>query len=100
MDLDGAKKAIILSITTHIGAGSFAPHHSPLISAGGLKSDDNLRIAFSGAYADRRQYRRTVSRLTFLRWLDTYGPDRIMVLGADARGGKSHRRGIGFDIRP
>lgn len=86
VDLDGAKSNHIVNHRTLEQVAS----RTPLIVdfGGGLKSDDDLRIAFEsgasmvtgGSIAVRRPE-------TFLRWLDTYGSDRI-ILGADARGGK------------
>ena len=57
-----ARRAIILSITTHCRqVAQHTTHRGDF--GGGLKSDDDLRIAFeSGAAMVTRQYRRTVSR--------------------------------------
>jgi len=55
---------------------------------GGLKSDEDLRIAFeAGAAMVTGGSIAVKDPETFLRWLDTYGSGRI-ILGADFRDGK------------
>ena len=55
---------------------------------GGLKSDEDLRIAFESGAAQITGGSIAVSDPdTFLSWLTDYGPERI-ILGADAREGK------------
>ena len=55
---------------------------------GGLKSDEDLKIAFaSGASQITGGSIAVKDPLTFLSWLESYGPDKI-ILGADARNGK------------
>ncbi len=55
---------------------------------GGLKSDEDLRIAFESGAAQITGGSIAVSDPdTFLSWLTAYGPERI-ILGADAREGK------------
>lgn len=86
VDLDGAKSNHIVNHRTLEQVAS----RTPLIVdfGGGLKSDDDLRIAFeSGASMVTGGSIAVRQPETFLRWLDTYGSDRI-ILGADARGGK------------
>lgn len=86
VDLDGAKSNHIVNYRTLEQVAS----RTPLIVdfGGGLKSDDDLRIAFeSGASMVTGGSIAVRQPETFLRWLDMYGYDRI-ILGADARGGK------------
>lgn len=55
---------------------------------GGLKSDEDLHIAFESGAAQITGGSIAVSEPeTFLRWLEVYSSERI-ILGADARGGK------------
>ncbi len=55
---------------------------------GGLKSDEDLHVAFeSGATQITGGSIAVSDSETFLRWLDRYGSERI-ILGADARGGR------------
>ena len=55
---------------------------------GGLKSDEDLRIAFESGASQITGGSIAVSEpAVFKRWLDSYGPDKI-ILGADARQGK------------
>ncbi|WP_295729768.1 1-(5-phosphoribosyl)-5-[(5-phosphoribosylamino)methylideneamino] imidazole-4-carboxamide isomerase [uncultured Muribaculum sp.] len=86
VDLDGARASHIVNYRTLERVAA----RTPLVIdfGGGLKSDDDLRIAFEcgaamvtgGSIALRNRDR-------FLHWLDKYGPERI-ILGADARHGK------------
>ena len=86
VDLDGAKSNHIVNHRTLEQVASRTP--LTIDFGGGLKSDDDLRIAFeSGAAMVTGGSIAVRCPDTFLRWLDTYGPDRI-ILGADARGGK------------
>lgn len=86
VDLDGAKSNHIVNHHTLEQVASRTP--LTIDFGGGLKSDDDLRIAFeSGAAMVTGGSIAVRCPDTFLRWLDTYGPDRI-ILGADARGGK------------
>ena len=86
VDLDGAKSNHIVNHRTLEQVASRTPLTNDF--GGGLKSDDDLRIAFeSGASMVTGGSIAVRCPDTFLRWLDTYGPDRI-ILGADARGGK------------
>ena len=86
VDLDGARSSHIVNYRTL----ERVVNRSGLIVdfGGGLKSDDDLRIAFEcGAAMITGGSIAVKSPDTFLRWLDTYGADRI-ILGADARDGK------------
>lgn len=86
VDLDGAKSNHIVNHRTLEQVASRTP--LTVDFGGGLKSDDDLRIAFDSGAAMVTGGSIAVRRPdTFLRWLDTYGFDRI-ILGADARGGK------------
>lgn len=86
VDLDGAKSNHIVNHRILEQVASRTP--LTIDFGGGLKSDDDLRIAFeSGAAMVTGGSIAVRCPDTFLRWLDTYGPDRI-ILGADARGGK------------
>lgn len=86
VDLDGAKSNHSVNHRTLEQVASRTP--LTIDFGGGLKSDDDLRIAFeSGAAMVTGGSIAVRCPDTFLRWLDTYGPDRI-ILGADARGGK------------
>ena len=86
VDLDGAKSNHIVNHRTLEQVASRTP--LTIDFGGGLKSDDDLPIAFeSGAAMVTGGSIAVRCPDTFLRWLDTYGPDRI-ILGADARGGK------------
>lgn len=86
VDLDGAKSQHIinykvlelLSTRTEL----------KIDFGGGLKSDDDVRIAFEcGAEKITGGSIAVKSPTTFERWLNTYGTRRI-ILGADARDGK------------
>lgn len=86
VDLDGAKSNHIVNHRTLEQVASRTP--LTIDFGGGLKSDDDLRIAFESGAAMVTGGSIAVRRPgTFLRWLDTYGSDRI-ILGADARVGK------------
>lgn len=86
VDLDGARNQ---RITNHRVLERLATHTELVIDfGGGLKTDDDLRIAFEcgaamvtgGSIAVREPD-------TFLRWLALHGPERI-ILGADFKAGK------------
>lgn len=86
VDLDGARSSHIVNYRTL----ERVVNRTGLVVdfGGGLKSDDDLRIAFEcGAAMITGGSIAVKSPDTFLRWLDTYGADRI-ILGADARDGK------------
>jgi phosphoribosylformimino-5-aminoimidazole carboxamide ribotide isomerase len=83
VDLDGAKAshivnhAVLRSITTHTKL--------KVDFGGGIKSDDDIRLAFDcGAAQITAGSIAVKSRETVLRWLETYGTESI-VLGADVK---------------
>ena len=83
VDLDGAKAKHIVNYkvleTIAVRTGLVVDF------GGGLKSDEDLRIAFEcGASMVTGGSIAVKDRETFLRWLEKYGPDRI-ILGADAK---------------
>lgn len=86
VDLDGARSKHIVNYRT---LEQLAGHTGLVIDfGGGLKSDDDLRIAFDSGAAMVTGGSIAVSQpQVFLGWLKRYGPDRI-ILGADARDGK------------
>ncbi|WP_423128436.1 1-(5-phosphoribosyl)-5-[(5-phosphoribosylamino)methylideneamino]imidazole-4-carboxamide isomerase [Gaoshiqia sp. Z1-71] len=83
VDLDGAKAKHIVN---HKVLESIASKTSLVIDfGGGLKSDDDLRIAFeSGAQMVTGGSIAVKDRETFLSWIETYGAEKI-ILGADAK---------------
>ncbi|MCW0481221.1 1-(5-phosphoribosyl)-5-[(5-phosphoribosylamino)methylideneamino]imidazole-4-carboxamide isomerase [Gaoshiqia sediminis] len=83
VDLDGAKAKHIVNYKV---LESIASKTSLVIDfGGGLKSDKDLRIAFeSGAQMVTGGSIAVKDRETFLSWIETYGPDKI-ILGADAK---------------
>lgn len=83
VDLDGAKSHRIVN---HKVLESIASHTKLTIDfGGGLKSDEDLRIAFeSGAQMITGGSIAVKDRATFCRWLQTYGGDKI-ILGADVK---------------
>lgn len=85
VDLDGARSAHIVNhaVLERIVSGTGLQ----VDFGGGLKSDDDLRIAFeSGASQITGGSIAVKDPERFLNWLEMYGPDQI-VLGADARDG-------------
>lgn len=86
VDLDGARTSHIVNYNT---LENIAAHTDLAVDfGGGIKSDDDIRIAFdSGAAMVTGGSIAVKSPDTMLRWVDVYGPDRI-ILGADARDGK------------
>ena len=84
VDLDGAKAKHIVN---HKVLEIIASKTNLVIDfGGGLKSDEDLRIAFeSGAKMITGGSIAVKDRDTFLRWIETYGPEKI-ILGADAKG--------------
>lgn len=83
VDLDGAKSKHIVN---HDVLEKIASNTSLKIDfGGGLKTDDDLRIAFeSGADQVTGGSIAVKDSATFMRWLKKYGPDKI-ILGADAK---------------
>ncbi len=86
VDLDGAKSKHIVN---HKVLESIATQTSLKIDfGGGLKSDEDLHIAFeSGANQITGGSIAVKDKETFLGWLETYGSDKI-ILGADAQNEK------------
>ena len=86
VDLDGAKSKHIVN---HKVLETIASKTSLQIDfGGGLKSDEDLHIAFeSGAHQITGGSIAVKDRGTFLGWLSTYGPEKI-ILGADANNEK------------
>ena len=82
VDLDGAKSKHIVN---HKVLEQIASKTSLKIDfGGGLKTDDDLRIAFeSGAHQITGGSIAVKDKTTFTRWIETYGADKI-ILGADA----------------
>lgn len=83
VDLDGAKAKHIVNYKV---LETIATKTSLTIDfGGGLKSDEDLRIAFeSGAQMVTGGSIAVKDRETFLHWIETYGADKI-ILGADAK---------------
>ncbi len=86
VDLDGARAKHIVNYRV---LESIATKTTLVIDfGGGLKSDEDLRIAFaSGATMVTGGSIAVKEPERFLEWLTTYGPEKI-ILGADARNGK------------
>jgi phosphoribosylformimino-5-aminoimidazole carboxamide ribotide isomerase len=83
VDLDGAKAKHIVN---HKVLETISSKTKLIIDfGGGLKSDDDLRIAFeSGATMVTGGSIAVKDRETFLHWIETYGAEKI-ILGADAK---------------
>ncbi len=86
VDLDGARASHIINYRV---LESIASHTSLTIDfGGGVKSDDDIRIAFDCGAAMATGGSIAVKQPgTFLQWIARYGSNRI-ILGADARNGK------------
>ncbi|MFT4830434.1 MAG: phosphoribosylformimino-5-aminoimidazole carboxamide ribotide isomerase [Psychroserpens sp.] len=86
VDLDGAKSKHIVN---HKVLEQIASNTSLKIDfGGGLKTDDDLRIAFnSGAQQITGGSIAVKDRDTFIHWIEKYGADKI-ILGADAKNEK------------
>lgn len=86
VDLDGAKSNHIVNYKV---LERIATKTNLIIDfGGGLKSDDDLRIAFDcGASMITGGSIAVKQPETFKSWIDTYGSEKI-ILGADARDGK------------
>lgn len=91
VDLDGAKSSHIVNWRV---LERVAGHTGLTIDfGGGLKSDDDLRIAFEcGAQMVTGGSIAVSSHATFEGWLARYGGERI-ILGADSRGGRISTNG-------
>lgn len=85
VDLDGARSHHIVNYRV---LEAIAGHTGLTVDfGGGLKSDDDLRIAFeSGAAMVTGGSIAVAHPEVFMAWLSKYGADRI-ILGADSRGG-------------
>lgn len=86
VDLDGAKAKHIVNykVLERIAAKT----NLVIDFGGGLKSDEDLKIAFnSGAAMVTGGSIAVKEKETFLKWLEKYGSDKI-ILGADAKDGK------------
>lgn len=83
VDLDGAKAKHIVNYKV---LETIASKTSLVIDfGGGLKSDEDLRIAFeSGAQMVTGGSIAVKDQETFLHWIETYGAEKI-ILGADAK---------------
>jgi phosphoribosylformimino-5-aminoimidazole carboxamide ribotide isomerase len=83
VDLDGAKAKHIVN---HKVLEAIAGKTNLVIDfGGGLKTDDDLRIAFEcGASMVTGGSIAVKDRETFLHWIETYGAEKI-ILGADAK---------------
>jgi phosphoribosylformimino-5-aminoimidazole carboxamide ribotide isomerase len=83
VDLDGAKAKHIVN---HKVLETIASKTKLVIDfGGGLKSDEDLRVAFeSGAQMITGGSIAVKDRETFLHWIETYGSEKI-ILGADAK---------------
>ncbi len=83
VDLDGAKAQHIVNYKV---LEQLAGKTNLVIDfGGGLKTNDDLRIAFeSGAQMVTGGSIAVKDRETFLSWIETYGPEKI-ILGADAK---------------
>ncbi len=86
VDLDGARSKHIVNYRVLEKIASRTALHIDF--GGGLKSDEDLRVAFESGASQVTGGSIAVSEPeTFLRWLETHGSDRI-ILGADARQGR------------
>jgi phosphoribosylformimino-5-aminoimidazole carboxamide ribotide isomerase len=85
VDLDGAKAKRIINHRVLERIASQTNLHIDF--GGGLKSDEDLRIAFeSGAHQITGGTIAVKDRKTFLGWVQKYGPEKI-ILGADVKNG-------------
>ena len=86
VDLDGAKADHVVNYRT---LEQVATHTTLSVDfGGGIKSDEDLRIAFEcGADMVTGGSIAVKNRSLFLQWLDRYGKEHI-ILGADTRDGK------------
>lgn len=85
VDLDGARSSHVVNhkVLEHIATQT----NLSVDFGGGIKSEEDVRIAFeSGASQITGGSIAAAQPEKFLDWLNTYGPDRI-ILGADVRDG-------------
>lgn len=86
VDLDGAKASHIVNYKVLENIASNTP--LKIDFGGGLKSDEDLKIAFeSGASQITGGSIAVKNKSLFKRWLNEYGPEKI-ILGADALNNK------------
>lgn len=86
VDLDGARSGHIVNYRVLERLATQTSLHIDF--GGGLKSDDDLHIAFASGAAQVTGGTIAVRQPdVFLRWLAAYGPERI-ILGADVRDGR------------
>ena len=86
VDLDGAKAKHVVNLRT---LEEIASKSGLTVDfGGGVKTDEDLRLAFdAGASLVTAGSIAVTNPETYLKWLGTYGPDRL-ILGADARKGR------------
>ena len=85
VDLDGAKAKHVVNVD--VLRGITAATGLKVDFGGGIKSDDDIEKAFSAGAALVTIGSLAVSQPdTFMRWLDRYGADKV-ILGADVRNG-------------
>ncbi len=86
VDLEGAKSKHVVNIDV---LKSITDHTNLTVDfGGGIKSEDDIRKAFDcGAAMVTVGSVAVTQKELFCKWLDTFGPERI-VLGADVRNGK------------
>lgn len=86
VDLDGAKSKHI--VNHHILEEITSKTKLIVDFGGGIKSEEDIEIAFaSGAAMITIGSIAVTNKPLFLKWIEKYGPDRI-ILGADIRNGK------------
>ncbi len=97
VDLDGARESHIVNYSV---LERIALKTSLVIDfGGGLKSDDDLRIAFEcGASMVTGGSIAVKDPVTFLGWIEKYGPRKI-ILGADVKEGKDCSQRLDGRIR-
>ncbi len=86
VDLNGAKSNHIIN---HSVLENIAGNTNLIVDfGGGIKSDDDIRIAFEcGASMITGGSIAIKDATTFTQWINKYGPDKI-ILGADTRNGR------------
>jgi phosphoribosylformimino-5-aminoimidazole carboxamide ribotide isomerase len=86
VDLDGARAGRVVNLDI---LRSIADHTSLIIDfGGGIKSDADIQSAFeAGAAMVTAGSIAAIDRGTVIKWLEHYGPERI-ILGTDTREGK------------
>jgi phosphoribosylformimino-5-aminoimidazole carboxamide ribotide isomerase len=86
VDLDGAREQRVVNyrVVEKIASGTGLK----IDAGGGIRTDEDVRILFESGVAMVTAGSVAVRQKSlFLKWLSTYGPDRI-ILGADFREGK------------